>query len=92
MHIVPGFIVRQVAGDTLAIPTGAAAHQLSGLLALNGSGKLLFERLQQSCSVQDLVNAMTEEYDIDEATALADVLEYLDTLRKNGMLVEDSLD
>ena len=35
MHIVPGFMVRQVAGETIAIPAGAAARHLSGLLALN---------------------------------------------------------
>lgn len=92
MHIIPGFLIRQIAGDTLAIPTGEAAHQLSGLLALNGSGVFLFEKLQAEHSVQDLVNAMIEEYDVDEATARTDVLEFLEILRKNGMLVESTQD
>ena len=34
MHIVPGFVVRQIAGETVAIPAGEAARALSGLLAL----------------------------------------------------------
>lgn len=90
MHIVPGFLIRQIAGDTLAIPSGEAAHQLSGLLALNGSGAFLFEQLRQECTVEDLTKALTEEYEVDEATAQADVLEFLDILRQHGMLVDAS--
>lgn len=92
MHITPGFLIRQIAGDTLAIPTGEAAHRLSGLLALNGSGAFLFEKLQTERSVQDLVNAMIEEYEVDETTARTDVLEFLENLRKNEMLVESTQD
>ena len=89
MHIVPGFMVRQVAGETIAIPAGVAARQLSGLLALNGSGKLLFDLLQTEQTVSSLVQALTQNYEIDPLTAEADVLEFLDILRVNGVLVED---
>ena len=88
MHVVPGFVVRQIAGETVAIPAGAAARALSGLLALNGSGKLLFELLQSPQSVDSLVQALLEQYEIDEVTARADVAEFLQTLRENGVLVE----
>ena len=88
MNVVPGFVVRQIAGETVAIPAGAAARALSGLLALNGSGKLLFELLQSPQSVDSLVQALLEQYEIDEVTARADVAEFLQTLRENGVLVE----
>lgn len=88
MHVVPGFVVRQIAGETVAIPAGAAARALSGLLALNGSGKLLFELLQSPQSEESLVQALLEQYEIDEATARADVTEFLETLRDSGVLIE----
>lgn len=88
MHIVPGFVVRQVAGETVAIPAGAAARALSGLLALNGSGRLLFERLQTEQTKDSLVQFLLEQYEIDEVTARSDVAEFLDTLRTSGVLVE----
>ena len=88
MQIVPGFVVRQVAGQTVAIPAGEAARALSGLLALNGSGKLLFERLQTEQTEDSLVQFMLEQYDTDEATAKADVAEFLQTLRQSGILIE----
>lgn len=88
MHVVPGFVVRQIAGETVAIPAGAAARALSGLLALNGSGKLLFELLQSPQTEDSLVQSLLEQYEIDEATAGADVAEFLQTLRENGVLIE----
>ena len=88
MRIVPGFVVRQIAGETIAIPAGAAARKLSGLLALNGSGKYLFDLLQTEQTEQTLVQAMLNDYEIDPDTAQADVAEFLDVLRSNGLLVE----
>lgn len=88
MRIVPGFVVRQIAGETIAIPAGAAARELSGLLALNGSGLFLFELLREEQSPESLECALLEAYDVDPATAKADVSEFLEILRSNGVLVE----
>lgn len=89
MHVVPGFVVRQIAGETIAIPAGPAARELSGLLALNGSGTFLFDLLQTEQTEQSLVQAMLDNYEIDPSTAQADVLEFLEILRMNGVLIEN---
>lgn len=89
MHIVPGFIIREIAGETVAIPSGAAAAKLSGLVSLNPSGKLLFELLQTEQTTDSLTKAMLDNYDIDEDTARADVAEFLQVFRQSGILVED---
>lgn len=88
MRIVPGFVVRQIAGETIAIPTGAAARELSGLIALNGSGKVLFDLLQTEQTEASLVNALLEYYEVDTATAQVDVEEFLQILRSNDVLIE----
>lgn len=88
MRIVPGFVVRQIVGETVAIPSGAAARQLSGLLSLNGSGRLLFDLLQTEQTRESLVSALLDTYEIDTATAEADVAEFLQYLRQIGVLVE----
>ena len=90
MRIVPGFMVREIAGETIAIPSGKAARHLSGLVALSGSGRFLFELLQTEQTTDSLVEAMCNEYEVDEATALADIREFLDILRQNDMLADSS--
>lgn len=88
MRIVPGFVVRQISGETIAIPAGPAARELSGLLALNGSGQFLFDLLQNEQTEASLVRAMLDTYEIDEATARADVAEFVEILRSSGVLQE----
>lgn len=88
MHIVPGFVVRKIAGETIAIPAGTAARELSGLLALNGSGEFLFDLLQSEQTEDSLVQALLDTYDIDPDTARTDVAEFLTILRDNGILME----
>lgn len=90
MRIVSGFILREIVGETVAIPSGDSAHRLSGLLALNESGKFLFELLQSERSEDDLVHAMTDTYDVDFATAKQDVTDFLSLLRENALLEESS--
>lgn len=89
MHIVPGFLIREIAGETVAIPSGQAAHCLSGLVVINGCGRFLFDLLQSEQTEDSLLNAMTDTYDVDEETALSDIRDFLDILRKNDMLLED---
>ena len=88
MRIVPGFMVREIAGETIAIPSGEAARQLSGLVALDGSGHFLFELLQTEQTLDTLVDAMCDEYDVDETTARSDIREFLDILQEHHMLID----
>lgn len=88
MRVVPGFVVRQIAGETIAIPAGPAARELSGLLALGGSGQTLFELLQSEQTEDSLVQALLDAYEVDEETARADVVEFLEILRSNGVLID----
>ncbi len=86
MQIVPGFLLREVAGEILAVPTNEAAQQLSGLMSLNNSGKFLFNLLQQNQTKEHLLEAFLQAYDIDVETAQADIQEFLNHLAENGLL------
>lgn len=88
MHIIPGFVLREIAGETIAVPSGEAARRLSGLVILNDSGKFLFELLQQERTEAELVNALTQVYEVDEATARTDTAEFLSLLRTQEMLID----
>lgn len=89
MRMVPGFILREIAGNTVAIPTGEAARHLSGLAAFNGTGKFLFSLLQSEQSEESLTEALLSDYEVSRETAAADVAQFLSVLRENHMLIED---
>lgn len=86
MKIVDGFCLRELLGETIAVPTGAAAEHLSGLVSLNETGAFLFRLLQSEQSRQDLVSALLDAYEVDEATAQKDVTTFLEIMEKNRLL------
>lgn len=89
MKVKDNFIFREIANECLLIPTGAAAMSVKGLIALSESGALLYRKLQAGCSPEELVAALTAEYDVSEAVAAEDVDAFLDQMRQLDMLVED---
>jgi hypothetical protein len=57
-------------------------------LKLNGSGRVLWERLAQAASEDDLVAALTERYDIDRERATTDVAAFVAELRRRELVVD----
>lgn len=88
MKIDKQFILRRIAGDYVIIPTGKTTLDFNGLITVNEQGAFLWERLRQEVTQQELVQALLAEYEVDEATAAADVEEFLAILRKCRMLRE----
>lgn len=87
MKIVPGFLLREVAGRTYAVPTNEAAQHLSGLMELNGSGKFLFDLLQKEQTEAQLLQTFLQSYDTDAETAKADIREFLSCLEEHHLLL-----
>ena len=87
MKIKYEFIVSEVAGETVAISTGA--NQPSVFVVLNPTAKLLWGILTEGTDVDTMVAALTEEYDgLDEETAREDVEAFVQVLRDKDILDE----
>lgn len=55
-------------------------------LKLNGSGRVLWQLLADAASPERLVDALVEEYGIEQDLAEADVRAFVDELRRRGLL------
>ena len=88
MKIKKGFVLRDLAGQYVVVPVGAASKKFNGIIYLNETGSFLFNALSKKLTEEELVNTLLNEYDIDEATARSDVKEFLDNLRKANLLDE----
>ena len=86
MKLKTDLVLRQVADTWVVLPIGPAGVSFDGMLSLNGSGALLWQALEQGADREGLADALTAEYDVDRATALADTDEFLATLRQAGCL------
>lgn len=88
MKIQKEFVLREIAGDYVIIPTGKTTLTFNGLITVNEVGAFLWKLLQSDRSLDDLVQSILEEYDVEESVAREDIQEFLDTLRNNGILDE----
>ena len=88
MKVSGEFILRQLAGENLLVPVGSAAARFNGLITMNELGCFVFQTLQTEHTRAQLLDAVLAEYDVDEATADADLEAFLGQLREIGALIE----
>lgn len=88
MKIHDGFLLREVAGNYIVMPVGAAAERLNGMIKLNETSAFLFRALEKGTDEEGLIAALLAEYDVDADTAKRDVRAFLDTLRSATVLDE----
>ena len=85
MKIKEGFLLREVAGETVVIPSGDALD-LNMMITLNSTAAFLWEKLQAETTEDALVAALLAEYDVAEADAKAAVVAFVKQLSENDIL------
>ena len=88
MRAAKDYIMREIAGETILIPSGASAQKFNGLITINELGTFIWNLLSEPTSLDAVTVRITEEYDVDAETARADAQAFLDELRKVGALEE----
>lgn len=84
MKLKENFVLRQIVGSWIVLPVGAASVDFNGMLTLNSSGALLWKKLEEGCSREELARNLIGEYDVSYEQALADVDEFYAVLVRAG--------
>lgn len=84
MKLKENFVLRRVLNNWVVLPLGAATVDFNGILNLNDSGALLWQRLEQGAGREELADALTAQYDVSRDQALSDVDEFYATLVSAG--------
>lgn len=80
MKIKSGFIIREVGGENIVVPVGAAGKEFHGMVKLNDSGAFLWRFFTEEHTEAEAVAALLTEYDVDEETAKNDVAAFVKIL------------
>lgn len=88
MKIVSGFVRRMVGDSHMVVPVGTRTRDVPGVIALTESGALLWERLEQGATEDELVHALLAKYEVEHDQAETDVRSFVAELRNKGVLEE----
>ena len=87
MKLKSGFVVRNIMDEYVVVPVGQRVTEFNGLITLNETGLFIWNKLaEKECTAKELVDAILDEYDIDEQTASVDVAHFAMILAQQNLL------
>lgn len=87
MKIAKEFILREIAGEYILVPTGATTQEFNGMLTLSETAKFIWENIEKVDSLKEMINLILENYEVDEKTARQDVIPFIGELVGRGFVI-----
>lgn len=86
MKIRNGYMLREVAGEAVVVPSGEVSLNFQGIISLNETGAFLWKQLELGCEQKELVQALLKVYAVDTETAEKDVTEFIKRAEDAGLI------
>ena len=87
MRIKEGFKLRSVCGEYIVVGEGLNQVNYNRIITLNGSAAYLWEQvIGKDFTVEDLVELLTDRYDVSVDRALEDVKRMVTSWQEQGLL------
>ena len=83
LSVPPQVMSRLVGDETVLLDLASGVY-----FGLDGVGKRIWESVAEGNSLGEAVSVIVSEYDVDEAQAKADVLEFAGNLVERGLLTQ----
>ena len=88
MKLKSDFILHTVGGEHVVMPVGERTQEFHGMIRLNESGAFIWERMteQGTFTIESLVAALLEHYDVTDSVAAATVEKFIASLTDAGIV------
>lgn len=88
MRIKPGFELRSICGEHIIIAHGLDNIDFTKVITLNESAAdVWYAVVDKDFTLEDMTNALLENYDVDEEQARNDAGQLLESWREVGFIV-----
>ncbi len=89
MKINSNYKLREIAGETVIVKQGQVGSDLTRIISLNSSARVLYERMNgREFSLKDAADALVEVYGIDASLAELDAAKWASDLKGCGIIEE----
>lgn len=86
MKIKEGFVLRNMGGQPVVVSVGSASKVFNGMIKLNETGEFLWKQMADDATVESLVEALLNKYDVSEELAKQDVTNFIEILKTAGII------
>jgi hypothetical protein len=80
------YVLRQIAGEYLAVPISNEAGDDANIVILNPVSQIIWGKLENGADFNEILNAVTEEFDVSDEEATNDIKEFLNGLEEAKLL------
>ena len=84
MKINQDFTLQKVGGSHVAVAVGETSKKFHGMIRLNETGAFLWKFFTEEHTVDEGVQALLNEYEVEETLARTDVETFVKTILDNG--------
>ncbi|OZG59404.1 coenzyme PQQ synthesis protein [Bifidobacterium tissieri] len=88
MRVNNGFVMRDVAGQTVIVATGEASKNFNGMIKVNETGRIVWQELLDGSDETTIVDRIVGRFGVDRDVAESDVHAFIDDMRRRGFLSE----
>lgn len=78
----PSIVTRKTGNEYVLVPVANNIADMNSVYTLNETGAFIWEQINGQRTVEELINAVTEEYEIDNENATSDVFLFIDNMSK----------
>lgn len=87
MKIKQGCKLREIAGENVVIMQGRQGADFTQIITLNDSAVMLWNAVEgKEFTVEDAAKALTDNFEVDEATALQDAERWVAKMKECGLV------
>jgi dissimilatory sulfite reductase (desulfoviridin) alpha/beta subunit len=86
MKVREGFIKKKMGTQAVVIAIGSASKIFNGMVKLNETGELMWDKLVEGTTREELIAAILEVYEVEEELAQKDVDRFIEILKKPGII------
>ena len=87
MKIRDGYLLRKVGNDHIVVTVGKASEEFRGMIKLNDTAAGIWKWIDQGLEPDQIVDKLTEQYDVSAETAKQAVADMIQNMQNNGILV-----
>ena len=78
----PSIVTRKTGNEYVLVPITNNIADMNSVYTLNDTGAFIWEQINGTNNVGEIISALTTEYEIDTKNAEADVFLFIENMRK----------